>query len=88
MLSDYQKNVVEEMVAMDFCSGHLSDPDDMQLREVFEEDPDFENVIDEALDYYFDLIDLGPEGFAEEFSDLCDDDFLREFGNSKDEDDE
>lgn len=86
-LSDYQKNVVEEMVAMDFCTGHPADPADESLRQVFEEDPDFEGVIDEAIEYYTDLIDLGPEGFAEDFPELCDEDFLREFGSSGDEDD-
>ena len=86
MLSDYQKNVIEEMVAMDFGTGLPIDPSDPSLRGVFEEDPDFENQVDEAVEYYTELIDLGPEGFAEEFSDLCDEDFLREFGNSDDED--
>lgn len=79
-LSDYQKNIVVEMVKADFECGHPTTGEDM--RSYFEEDEDLKDNVDAAVDYYVELVQMGPGGFYEEYPDLdWDEDFVAEYGD-------
>lgn len=54
------------MVRSDFDTG-MTQNDYDELSRVFAEDEDYAKVADEAAEYYLDLVQLGPEGFAEEY---------------------
>lgn len=88
-LTDYQKNVIVDMVQADFEVG-LPQNDAEELKGLLLEDGDFDDSnVDEAVNYYFELTNLGPEGFLEEFPDLdWSDDYIAEYGNSDDYEDE
>lgn len=67
-LTDDQKELVEEMAEMDFDAG-LPESDYDEVLAMMKENEDLALVAEEAADYYFELVNLGPEGFREEFSD-------------------
>ena len=67
-----QKQEIMETVAMSFETGHTA----FESKEDFKRD--FEGnskIVDTAWDYYCELVNLGPIGFYDEFSDDydCDD---------------
>lgn len=83
-LSEYQKNLILEMVLMDFESGQTENDWD-ELYNLLDEEGDYEGVLEEATDYYFELLEMGPAGFYEEFCDFWrnldfSDEFKAEYG--------
>lgn len=87
-LSEYQKNVIKEMVRDDFECGHPEN-DYHELVELLGEDEDFIGVEEAAASYYMELLSYGPAGFLEEFEDELDfdPDFVAEYGNPYDDED-
>jgi len=85
-LTDYQKDVVKEMVKCDFECGKTENDYD-ELVGLLKEDEDFAGVESAAADYYMELLDYGPAGFYEEFKDELDfdPDFIAEYGDEDDE---
>ena len=85
-LTDYQKDVIKEMVKCDLECGH-SENDYDELVGLFEEEEDFAGVEPAAADYYMELLDYGPAGFYEEFKDELDfdPDFIAEYGDEDDD---
>lgn len=90
-LNQNLKNEIMEVVAMSFETGHFS----FDNKEDFKRDfRDFENfdskAVDEAWEYYCELVNLGPAGFYEEFKDDYDFDpmFVEEYGYEEEEDDD
>lgn len=67
-LTDYQKELVEEMVEMLFdCGRYGSDYD--EVLDIMKEDEDLAPVAEEATDYYFKLGNLRLESHSDEPSD-------------------
>ena len=90
-LNQEQKNEIMQVVAMSFETGHFS----FDNKEDFKRDAgEFETltseVVDEAWEYYCELVNLGPAGFYEEFKDDYDFDpmFVEEYGYEEEEDDD
>lgn len=78
------------MVLMDFETSQTEN-DWNELYNLLSEDDDFEDVLPEAADYYFELLEMGPAGFYEEFCNDLDfsDEFKAEYGGfCEDEDPE
>lgn len=86
-LSDYQKDLIKEMVQMDFECGHPEN-DYNELVGLLSEDNDFAGVVEKAAAYYMELLSYGPAGFYEEFKDELDfdPDFIAEYGDEDDDD--
>ena len=80
-LTDYQKDVIKEMVQTDFEVGQITNDYD-ELVDLLKEDEDLANVAEKAASYYMELVELGPAGFYEEFKDELDfdPDFVAEYG--------
>lgn len=78
-MNKYQKNLVEKMVKMDFETG-ITENDYDEVMSLMEEDENLAPVADEATDYYFELLDMGPAGFYEEFPELdWDEDYVNQY---------
>lgn len=89
VLTDYQKDVIKEMVQADFECGHTEN-DYNELVQLMSEDEDFAGAENEAASYYMELLSYGPAGFLEAFRDELDfdPDFIAEYGDPDyDEDD-
>lgn len=86
-LSDYQKDLVKEMVQTDFESGQTEN-DYEELVDLLKEDSDFAGVEGAAASYYMELLEYGPAGFYKEFKDelAFDPDFVTEYGDPEDDD--
>ena len=84
-LTEQQENIIKEIALADFESGHFTD---MNLF-IEDEEGDFAGVETAAADYYAKLINMGPEGFYEEFRDELDfdPDFVAEYGDEDYNDD-
>ena len=70
-LTPEQKRDILEFVKECFECGHIMDPHDDETKKIFKEE--FGSATRAALEYYAELIDLGPYGFYEEFKDEFDD---------------
>lgn len=70
VLTDYQKDLIKEIVLADFESGPIT----TSAAEFFIEDEegDFTGVEQAAAEYYQELVSMGPIGFYEEFADELD----------------
>lgn len=81
-LSEYQKDLVKEMVQADFECGHTENDHD-ELVDLLKEDGDFAGVEEKAASYYMELLEYGPAGFYEAFKDelAFDPDFVAEYGD-------
>lgn len=77
VLTDYQKDLIKEIVLADFECGHFTTAEFF----IEDEEGDFTGVEQEAADYYQELVDMGPVGFYEEFADELDFDpnFIAEY---------
>lgn len=86
-LTDDQKDMIKEMVQMDFECGHPENDYD-ELVGLLSEDPQFVGSEDVAAKYYMELLSYGPAGFYEEFKDELefDSDFAAEYGGDPDYD--
>lgn len=86
-LTDIQKDMIKEMVQMDFECGH-PDNDYRELVKLLGEDPEFTGDEEAAARYYMELLSYGPAGFYEEFRDELDfdPDFAAEYGDPDDDD--
>lgn len=83
-MNRYQKNLVEEMVKMDFETG-LTENDYDEVMSLMEEDEDLAPVAGEATDYYFELLDMGPAEFYEEFPEMnWDEDYVNQYSEDND----
>lgn len=82
-LTEQQENIIKEIALADFESGHFTDMNFF----IEDEEGDFEGVETAAADYYAELINMGPEGFYEEFRDELDfdPDFAAEYGDEEDD---
>jgi ribosomal protein S20 len=89
-MTNLQKAYVEETVKSDFETG-MTENDYDEVKAMMEEDEELAPVADEATDYYFELLEMGPAGFYEEFPELdWDEDFINQYGDdnySEDTDD-
>ena len=87
-LSDYQKDVIKDMVQADFECGHTMDYE--EALDGMEEDEDLGSVAEDAANYYVELVQMGPAGFYEEFKDELDfdPDFVAEYGDPEDDEEE
>lgn len=85
-LSDYQKDVIKDMVQADFESGHPMDYENALAST--EEDEDLGPVAESAANYYMELVQMGPAGFYKEFKDelAFDPDFVAEYGDPEEDD--
>lgn len=85
-LSDYQKDVIKDMVQADFESGHPMDYENALAS--MEKDEDLGPVAESAANYYMELVQMGPAGFYKEFKDelAFDPDFVAEYGDSEEDD--
>ncbi len=85
-LSDYQKDVIKDMVQADFESGHPMDYESALAS--MEEDEDLGPVAESAASYYMELVQMGPAGFYKEFKDelAFDPDFAAEYGDPEEDD--
>lgn len=85
-LSDYQKDVIKDMVQADFESGHPMDYENALAS--MEEDEDLGPVAESAANYYMELVQMGPAGFYKEFKDelAFDPDFVAEYGDPEEDD--
>ncbi len=88
-LTDDQKDMIKEMVQMDFECGQ-SENDYNELVKLLSEDPQFVGSEDVAAKYYMELLSYGPAGFYEEFKDELDfdSDFAAEYGDGSDYDED
>lgn len=86
-LTDIQKDMIKEMVQMDFECGHPEN-DYRELVKLLGEDPEFTGDEEAAARYYMELLSYGPAGFYEEFRDELDfdPDFVAEYGDPDDDD--
>ena len=84
-LTEQQENIIKEIALADFESGHFTDMNFF----IEDEEGDFTGVETVAADYYAELINMGPEGFYEEFRDELDfdPDFVAEYGDEDYNDD-
>ena len=83
-MNKYQKNLVEKMVKMDFETG-MTENDYDEVMSLMEEDENLAPVADEATDYYFELLDMGPAGFYEEFPEMnWDEDSVNQYSEGND----
>ena len=82
-LTEQQENIIKEIALADFESGHFTDMNFF----IEDEEGDFTGVEIAAADYYAELINMGPEGFYEEFRDELDfdPDFVAEYGDEEDD---
>lgn len=86
-LTDIQKDMIKEMVQMDFECGHPEN-DQRELTRLLSEDPEFTGDEEAAARYYMELLSYGPAGFYEEFRDELDfdPDFAAMYGDEDDDD--
>lgn len=86
-LTDIQKDMIKEMVQMDFECGHPEN-DQRELTRLLSEDPEFTGDEEAAARYYMELLSYGPAGFYEEFRDELDfdPDFAAMYGDGDDDD--
>lgn len=77
-LSDYQKNVIKDMVQMDFECGHPMDYEGALAG--MEDDEDLSPVAEKAANYYMELVQMGPAGIMDEIEDGWSDDYKAEYG--------
>ena len=80
-LTKEQKDFILEELQTGFETGHpICDED--ELRDVLKDEGDlFKGKIKVAVDWYFELLELGPSGFYAEYPNLnWDRDFVSEFG--------
>ncbi len=86
-LTDIQKDMIKEMVQMDFECGHPEN-DYRELVKLLGEDPEFTGDEEAAARYYMELLSYGPAGFYEEFRDELDfdPDFAAMYGDGEDDD--
>ena len=86
-LTDIQKDMIKEMVQMDFECGHPEN-DQRELTRLLSEDPEFAGDEEAAARYYMELLSYGPAGFYEEFRDELDfdPDFAAMYGDGDDDD--
>lgn len=86
-LTDIQKDMIKEMVQMDFECGHPEN-DQRELTRLLSEDPEFTGDEEAAARYYMELLSYGPAGFYEEFRDELDfdPDFVAMYGDGEDDD--
>lgn len=84
-LTEQQENIIKEIALADFESGHFTDMNFF----IEDEEGDFTGVETAAADYYVELINMGPEGFYEEFRDELDfdPDFIAEYSDEDYNDD-
>lgn len=76
-----QQEYIIELVKMEFESGQHIYKDANDIKCALEEGELFANSINKAIGLYFELLDLGPRGFYEEYPNLdWDEDFIAEFG--------
>ena len=83
-LGEKLKREIVEVVAMSFETGHFSFDNKEDFKRDFREFENFDsNAVDEAWEYYCELVNLGPAGFYEEFKDDYDFDpmFVEEYGD-------
>lgn len=82
-LTEQQENIIKEIALADFESGHFTDMNFF----IEDEEGDFTGVETAAADYYAELINMGPEGFYEEFRDELDFDpsFAAEYDDEEDD---
>lgn len=88
-LTDAQKKAIEEMVQMDFETGHPM-YDLSEVRGYLADDEMFNynmNIIDSATKYYIDLINMGPAGILDEIQDGWSDDYVSEYTDYYDRED-
>ena len=86
-LTDIQKDMIKEMVQMDFECGYPEN-DQKELTKLLSEDPEFTGDEEAAARYYMELLSYGPAGFYEEFRDELDfdPDFVAMYGDGDDDD--
>lgn len=80
-LNKEQQRYILEMLQEGFETGHpIYDKDEVKC--ILKEDTNlFKNKLKIAIDWYFELLELGPSGFYEEYPNLnWDSDFIEEFG--------
>lgn len=80
-LSDYQKDLVKEIVQADFESGHPMDYENALAG--MEEDEDLGPVAESAASYYMELVQMGPAGVMDEIENNWSDDYKAEYGEKE-----
>ena len=79
-LNKEQQAYILDAVKLGFEYG-LENDEDKFKRELQEEGSLFEGQVEEAAEWYSELVNYGPAGFYEEYPDLdWDEDFISEYG--------
>jgi hypothetical protein len=89
------KNEIIEITKMSFETGHFGF-EEMELAYLLvstysdKSNEELKPLLKMCLDYYNELVNLGPVGFYEEFKDVCDFDpmFVEEYGHYYDDEEE
>ncbi len=80
-LTEYQKDLVKEIVQADFECGHPMDYEGALAG--MEEDEDLGPVAETAASYYMELVQMGPAGVMDEIENNWSDDYKAEYGEKE-----